>query len=218
MKLILITLVAVVVGLMVGCSPEPTPNIDATVEARVKQEIASHPTPNIDATVEVRVKQEIASHPTPKPEIAIEEVPSSKPTSLIIYDGETEGRLINEAKNILERVWNKEGGGKELRISFTHIPIRITDSDNFLMMDWKEPNKGTIVIPREPNDVSNGDVYSLVFSTLILALVGDSSDVDLEFVRSINNYATDYEDKEIWNDCDSLDVRSCTVYYAYSRH
>tara|TARA_Y100000815_G_C13093410_1_gene406546 strand:- start:317 stop:451 length:135 start_codon:yes stop_codon:yes gene_type:complete len=40
MKLILITLVAVVVGMMVACSSTasaPTPNIDATVEARVTQ-------------------------------------------------------------------------------------------------------------------------------------------------------------------------------------
>ena len=197
MKLILITLVALVVGLMVGCSSEQTPNIDATVEARVEQKIAAQP--------------------TAKPEIVINEVPASEPTSLIIYDGETEGRLINEAKNILERVWNSEGDGKELRISFTHIPIWSPDSDGLLMMDWEEPNKGTISIPSEPNDVSNGVVYSLVFSTLVLALAEDPSSVDLEFMKSINNYATDYEHKEIRGDCDSVDLVYCDLYILFSR-
>jgi hypothetical protein len=45
MKLILITLVALVVGLMVACSSsgtaqnEPTPNLEATVEALVDKEL-----------------------------------------------------------------------------------------------------------------------------------------------------------------------------------
>ena len=50
MKLILITLVAVVVGMMVGCTMAPatpanTPNIDATVEAKLQATIAAMPTP-----------------------------------------------------------------------------------------------------------------------------------------------------------------------------
>jgi hypothetical protein len=47
-----------------GVPPEPTPNIEATVEARVAQERAAEtpePTPNIEATVEARLAQERAS-------------------------------------------------------------------------------------------------------------------------------------------------------------
>jgi len=50
----------------IGCSTTPaevapTPNIDATVEARVAQELAAQPKPNIDATVEARLVQKLAA-------------------------------------------------------------------------------------------------------------------------------------------------------------
>ena len=60
MKLILITLVAVLVGLMVACS---STNIEATVEARLAQERG------IEATVEARLAEEKAAKPTPGPTI-----------------------------------------------------------------------------------------------------------------------------------------------------
>jgi hypothetical protein len=59
-KLILITLVAVLVGLMVACS---STNIEATVEARLAQERG------IEATVEARLAEEKAAKPTPVPTI-----------------------------------------------------------------------------------------------------------------------------------------------------
>ena len=56
----LTVVLTVLIGILVlACSTapaEPTPNIDATVEARVNQELA--PTRNIDATVEARLAQE----------------------------------------------------------------------------------------------------------------------------------------------------------------
>jgi hypothetical protein len=52
-----------------------TLNIDATVEARVKQILAAQPTPNIDATVEARVRQELAAQPTFIPQVIVKEVP-----------------------------------------------------------------------------------------------------------------------------------------------
>jgi len=56
----------------IGCSTTPvevapTPNIDATVEARVAQELAAQPKPNIDATVEARLVQKLAAQPTAIP-------------------------------------------------------------------------------------------------------------------------------------------------------
>ena len=59
----------------IGCSTTPpaevapTPNIDATVEARVKQERSA------DATVVAKLKQEIAAQATLKPQIIVKEVP-----------------------------------------------------------------------------------------------------------------------------------------------
>ena len=58
-----------------GCSTNtpaevsPTPNIEATVEARVKQERSA------DATVVAKLKQEIAAQATLKPQIIVKEVP-----------------------------------------------------------------------------------------------------------------------------------------------
>jgi len=79
MKLILITLVAVVVGLMVACS---STDIEATVEARLGQERA------IEATVEARVKVNgaQASEPTATPRVvrviaAPTVTPTPKPTA-----------------------------------------------------------------------------------------------------------------------------------------
>ena len=66
-----LVVLAVLIGILViACSAAvPTPDIDATVVARVAQERA------VDVTVEARVKQGIAARPTPKPEIVIKEVP-----------------------------------------------------------------------------------------------------------------------------------------------
>jgi len=52
-----------------------TLDIDATVEARVEQELAAQPTPNLDATVEARVKQILAAQPTVIPQVIVKEVP-----------------------------------------------------------------------------------------------------------------------------------------------
>ena len=38
------------------------------------------PTPNIDATVEARVKQEVAAHPTATPVVVVKEIPPTDPT------------------------------------------------------------------------------------------------------------------------------------------
>ena len=60
-KSVIALLAAVMVVATAACAgapPEPTPNIDATVEARVKQERATEtpePTPNIDATIEAGI-------------------------------------------------------------------------------------------------------------------------------------------------------------------
>ena len=73
-----ITLLAVVmVVATAACAtapPVPTPNIDATVEARVKQEAAAQPTslpptatPNLDATVEAKVLATIKAQPAATP-------------------------------------------------------------------------------------------------------------------------------------------------------
>ena len=73
MKLILITLVAVVVGMMVGCSAEspptqPMPNIQATVAAAIQEALPkSAPPPDIDGTIEAKVQAAIESHPTATP-------------------------------------------------------------------------------------------------------------------------------------------------------
>ena len=61
MKLILISLVALVVLLALGCgAAEPTPNIDATVEARAKELVAVQPT-----TTPVVFVKEVAPTDTP---------------------------------------------------------------------------------------------------------------------------------------------------------
>ena len=65
LKSVIALLAAVMVVATAACAgdpPVPTPNIDATVEARVKQEVAAHPT----ATPVVVVK-EIAPTDTPIP-------------------------------------------------------------------------------------------------------------------------------------------------------
>ena len=49
LKLILITLVAVVVGMMVACSSEPTPDIEAIVNAIIEAKLAQEQA--IEATV-----------------------------------------------------------------------------------------------------------------------------------------------------------------------
>ena len=97
MEIKLPVVLAVLVGtLLLACSTaapapvEPTPNIDATVEARVAQERA------VDATVEARLKEERASQPisipspantqsakptyTPNPTYTPEPAPTARPT------------------------------------------------------------------------------------------------------------------------------------------
>ena len=83
MKLILITLVAVVVGMMVGCS---STNIEATVEARLAQERG------IEATVEARMKIKYEFNKLlgwegdePTPEELAEMDDDSKPPVKVIY-------------------------------------------------------------------------------------------------------------------------------------
>ena len=68
----------------IGCSTTPaevapTPNIDATVEARVAQELAAQPKPNIDATVEARLVQKPAAQPTAIPYPTYTPVPTATP-------------------------------------------------------------------------------------------------------------------------------------------
>jgi len=68
----------------IGCSTTPaevapTPNIDATVEARVAQELAAQPKPNIDATVEARLVQKLAAQPTAIPYPTYTPVPTATP-------------------------------------------------------------------------------------------------------------------------------------------
>jgi len=68
----------------IGCSTTPvevapTPNIDATVEARVAQELAAQPKPNIDATVEARLVQKLAAQPTAIPYPTYTTVPTATP-------------------------------------------------------------------------------------------------------------------------------------------
>ena len=78
MKLIMITLVAIVVGLMaLACTAtpaEPTPNIDATVEAKLSQERA------VDATVEARINEAQSSTPTSSPPPTPTPSPTPPPT------------------------------------------------------------------------------------------------------------------------------------------
>ena len=66
---------AVLIGtLTLACSSaapapvEPTPNIDATVEARLNQERAA------GATVEARLAQELAAQPTATPVVVVKDV------------------------------------------------------------------------------------------------------------------------------------------------
>ena len=87
---------AVLIGtLVLACSTaapapaESTPNIDATVEARVAQERAVDATvearvaqERADATVEARVKEEQAAQPTPKPIPTPTPTPTSDPTDV----------------------------------------------------------------------------------------------------------------------------------------
>ena len=66
----------------IGCSTTPaevapTPNIEATVEARVAQELAAQPKPNIDATVEARLVQKLAAQPTAIPYPTYTPVPTA---------------------------------------------------------------------------------------------------------------------------------------------
>ena len=94
MKLILITLVAVVVGMMaLACTAAPaapTPNIDATVEARVKEEVEVKPTietttlvataaPDLDATIEAKVLAAIKAQPTATPYPTYTPLPTATP-------------------------------------------------------------------------------------------------------------------------------------------
>jgi hypothetical protein len=57
-KSVIALLAAVMVVTTAACASEPAPNIEATVEARVKQERATEtpePTPNIEATIEAGI-------------------------------------------------------------------------------------------------------------------------------------------------------------------
>jgi hypothetical protein len=76
----LTVVLAVLIGtLLLACSTaapapvEPTPNIDATVEARVAQERA------VDATVEARAKELVAEQPTATPYPTYTPVPTTTP-------------------------------------------------------------------------------------------------------------------------------------------
>ena len=69
LALTLASVMVVAIAACAGAPPEPTPNIEATVEARVKQERA------VDATVVAKLKQEIAAQATLKPQIIVKEVP-----------------------------------------------------------------------------------------------------------------------------------------------
>jgi len=83
MKLPSVCLLAVGTALLItaiGCSTSPaevapTPNIDATVDARVEQERA------VDATVEARAKELVAAQPTATPYPTYTPVPTATPVS-----------------------------------------------------------------------------------------------------------------------------------------
>ena len=115
MKLIMITLVAIVVGLMaLACTAtpaEPTPNIDATVEAKLSQERA------VDATVEARINEAQSSTPTSSPPPTPTPSPTPAPTphpwgSRVTYYGNTVYFLSpvtkSKAEEYLEYLINKQ--------------------------------------------------------------------------------------------------------------
>jgi len=79
-KSVIALLAAIAVVATAACAsdpPVPTPNIEATVEARIEQERAAatpEPTPNIEATVEARIAEERAVDATTEARIAQEQV------------------------------------------------------------------------------------------------------------------------------------------------
>ena len=195
----------------------PSPTVAVTVP-----QVAAMPTVVAATTVIAIPTATMIPTPTRVPP-APTSTPTLEPTSVqttqipIIYSGEGEGRLINEIKNILDRVWNKEGDGRDLRITFTYTPIYNADNDRFLLLEWAEPNKATIVIPREPSEVSNGVLYAVAFVTSVMAIAEDPQHTSEETFRTIYDYATDYEVQEIWDDCGQLEeMIYCDLFIAYS--
>jgi hypothetical protein len=85
-KSVIALLATVMVVTTAACASEPTPDIEATVEARVKQKAAVQPTslpptttPNLDATIEAKVKAAIKAQPTSTPYPTYTPVPTYTP-------------------------------------------------------------------------------------------------------------------------------------------
>lgn len=173
----------------------------------------STPPPTVEPTPTLTLAQIFAMNDRGE----ISDAETKRLLSRVIFEGESEGPLIDEAKGILERVWTEEGKGRNLFITLTHVPIDSSDIDSFSQFEFEAPNKVTIVIPDDPTELSNGLVYAISFVSLAMASADDAFNIPESQYRSIYNYATDYEVSEIWGDCGQLDTIYCSLFMEHSR-
>jgi hypothetical protein len=142
---------------------------------------------------------------------------TTQQTPRILFKGETQGTLIQESKDILERVWVKEGRGN-LTITYTHIPIYDPKEDKFHLIDWKEEDRRnvTIVVPKEPTELAAGTVYATSFMALTLTVSDQPNSVPLEELQKIYAYSTEKEAAEIRKCHSELNLIYCTLFVAGS--
>lgn len=190
-----------------GSSPElvPTPAPTTTPTPPV---LVPTPTPIYFADSEILAMNDRGE---------ISNVEAIRLLSKVIYEGESGGELIDEAKAILERVWTEEGQGEKLYVTFSHDPINSLDTDGIFQLEFEEPNKVTFVIADEPTDISNGVVYAMSFASLAMASANDPTNVPDSTYRSIYEYATDHEVAEIRHDCGRTNLSYCSLFTEYSR-
>lgn len=177
----------------------------------------STPPPTVEPTPTLTLALNLAQIFAMNDRGEISDAEAKRLLSRVIFEGESEGRLIDEAKEILERVWTEEGQGRNLFITLTHIPIDSSDIDSFSQFEFEAPNKVTIVIPDDPTELSNGLVYAISFVSLAMASADDAFNIPESQYRSIYNYATDYEVSEIWGDCGQLETIYCSLFMEHSR-
>ena len=100
-------------------------------------------------------------------------------------------------------------------LSMCRQPIYVSPTDEFRLLEWTPPNMATIVVPGEPNELSNGIVYVLAFVTLATAIADDPNSVPPELAQSVFGHATSYEIEEIKADCEPLSLIYCDLFIVF---
>jgi len=147
MKLPRYSVVVINVGLLlvaIGCSTSPTPNIDATVEVWAAEERP------IDATVEARAKELIASQPTATPVVVVKEVALAAPyptaTTIIVSTPtlESEADPSTDDTSVPQPKATTEASGRTTELISQGGDISPGNTEaNGIATEEQRPDKGT---------------------------------------------------------------------------